>query len=594
MPSSLLRRRVLLLGVGAAMLLGAGHASANYTAALNGTTLEVTGDDRSDQLALRLDATGTMLVVDVKNDGTADFTFDRSLFDAISVSAGGGDDMVLIDETSGAFTEKSITVDGGPGRDTLIGGSGDDTLIGGDDDDFVDGRRGNDTVLLGVGDDVAVWDPGNGSDTIEGQDGDDRLEFHGANVNEHLDLSANGNRVRLTRDVASIVMDLNGVEEVDLSVRGGTDVVTVNDLTGTDLVRANVDLEGTPGSGVGDGQADTIVLPGTPGADVVTVSGTDGAVEADGLFTTVRAVHGDATLDTIEFLALAADEVHVNGTNKPDTITIVPSAIVGAMRALVDSFPTGVDVSGGGTLMVFGLGGPDTITGSNGLAALPTALVIDGGPGDDVITGGDGADVLMGGPGSDTVISGRGNDLVLLGTGSDTAVWRPGDGNDTIEGQEGVNDTLDFQGANVNERIEISPNGNRVRLTRDIANIVMDLNGVEQIGISVRGGTDLVVVDDLAGTDVKGVTVDLEGTPGSGTGDGQVDSVVVNGTPAKERMRLRVDRHGVVSLRRKGGAVRIEQPEPTDSLVVNGLGGGDKIHAAPTVSSAMTLTINPN
>jgi hypothetical protein len=93
---------------------------------------------------------------------------------------------------------------------------------------------------------------------------------------------------------------------------------------------------------------------------------------------------------------------------------------------------------------------------------------------------------------------------------------------------------------------------------------------------------------------VKGVTVDLEGTPGSGTGDGQVDSVVVNGTPAKERMRLRVDRHGVVSLRRKGGAVRIEQPEPTDSLVVNGLGGGDKIHAAPTVSSAMTLTINPN
>ena len=110
--------------------------------------------------------------------------------------------------------------------------------------------------------------------------------------------------------------------------------------------------------------------------------------------------------------------------------------------------------------------------------------------------------------------------MLLLGTGSDTAIWRPGDGSDTIEGQEGGNDTLDFQGANVNERIEISPNGNRVRLTRDVANIVMDLNGVEQIGISARGGTDLVVVDDLAGTDVKGVTVDLEGVIGGGTGDG--------------------------------------------------------------------------
>ena len=67
----------LLVVFGAAILLRANPASANYTAALNGTTLEVTGDSRSDDLALRLDATGTMLVVDVKNDGTADFTFDR-------------------------------------------------------------------------------------------------------------------------------------------------------------------------------------------------------------------------------------------------------------------------------------------------------------------------------------------------------------------------------------------------------------------------------------------------------------------------------------------------------------------------------------
>jgi len=84
--SSSRRTLLLLLGVGAAILLGADHASADYMAVLNGTTLEVTGDNRSDQLALRLDASGTMLEVDVKNDGTSDFTFDRSVFSAISVS----------------------------------------------------------------------------------------------------------------------------------------------------------------------------------------------------------------------------------------------------------------------------------------------------------------------------------------------------------------------------------------------------------------------------------------------------------------------------------------------------------------------------
>src|SRR5262249_5004193 len=164
-------------------------------------------------------------------------------------------------------------------------------------DDVVDAKRGNDVILLGAGDDVAIWDPGDGSDTIEGQEGDDRLEFHASNASERVDLSANGARVRLTRDVAAITMDLDGVEEGDLSTVGGTDVVTVNDLAGTDLARVNVDLAGTAGGGAGDGQTDTIVLPGTAGGDTVSVSATNGVLEVDGLAATVRVEHGDPGLD---------------------------------------------------------------------------------------------------------------------------------------------------------------------------------------------------------------------------------------------------------------------------------------------------------
>src|SRR5262249_6837834 len=145
--------------------------------------------------------------------------------------------------------------------------------------------------------------------------------------------------------------------------------------------------------------------------------------------------------------------------------------------------------------------------------------------------GGDGADVLIGGPGNDTVIGGRGGDVILLGAGDDVAIWDPGDGSDTIEGQDGKNDGLALPASNVGDRIDIALNERRVRLSRDIGAITMDLNGVEQVDVSALGGMDHVTVNDLGGTDVKGVTVDLAGVLGTGDGDGQFDSVVVNGTP---------------------------------------------------------------
>ena len=88
-------------------------------------------------------------------------------------------------------------------------------------------------LLGGAGDDTFVWNPGDGSDIVEGQDGTDTLVFNGANINEKIDISANGSRVRFTRDVANITMDLNSVEHVNFTALGGADTITVGDLTGT-------------------------------------------------------------------------------------------------------------------------------------------------------------------------------------------------------------------------------------------------------------------------------------------------------------------------------------------------------------------------
>ena len=61
------------------------------------------------------------------------------------------------------------------------------------------------------------------------------MVFNGSNVNENIDVSANGQRVRFTRNVGNITMDLNDVEAIDVKALGGADNLAVNDLSGTDV-----------------------------------------------------------------------------------------------------------------------------------------------------------------------------------------------------------------------------------------------------------------------------------------------------------------------------------------------------------------------
>ena len=143
---------------------------------------------------------------------------------------------------------------------------------------------------------------------------------------------------------------------------------------------------------------------------------------------------------------------------------------------------------------------------------------------------------------------GRGNDVAFLGDGADTFVWNPGDGSDTVEGENG-SDTLLFNGANINEKVTLSANGTRLRFFRDVANITMDVDGVEKVAFNALGGVDTVTVDDLSGTAVTGVAIDLANPPASGTGDGAADDVIVNGTAGDDNINVTND----------DGAVKVER-----------------------------------
>src|SRR5690606_30939944 len=123
------------------------------------------------------------------------------------------------------------------------------------------------------------------------------------------------------------------------------------DLTGTDVTEVAVDLEGTAGSGAGDGLTDRVTVNGTTGDDVVVAHGSDAMATVDGLSAQVGIDHTEAT-DVLEIRTGAGDDV-VDATS---------------------------------------------------IAAGTIGVVLDGGDGNDVLLAHDGGATLLGGAGDDVLI----------------------------------------------------------------------------------------------------------------------------------------------------------------------------------------------
>ena len=183
-----------------------------------------------------------------------------------------------------------------------------------------------------------------------------------------IDISASNGRAIFTRDIAGITMTLDNTETIDFTARGGVDTITVNDLATTDVKHVAINLESTPGSGVGDGSSDTIVINATEGDDVINITENNGVITVSGL----------------------AEDVTITGFEAGDHIVIN------------------------------GLGGDDVINGS----VLPAgvSLTADGGAGDDILLGGAGNDTLSGGPGDDVLLGGGGQDVLDGGPGDNVVI----------------------------------------------------------------------------------------------------------------------------------------------------------------------------
>ena len=305
-------------------------SNASPSAAVANDTLTINGTDRADNIAIAL-ANGdpNTLTVDLDNNGTVDQHFDRNTFSAIAVFLHGGDDRFAVVGTS---PDELLTVDGaagddnittgsgndvilaGSGRDTVNSGAGDDIVDAGSGDDFVVGGLGHDTAFLGSGRDTFVWNPGEGSDFVVGDSGYDTLLFNGAPGAEQMSLSANGPRSVFLRQPGNVRMDMDGVEQLNLTPLGGADTIAVNDMTGTGFDRANIDLSV---AGAGDKAIDNVTVNGTADADHVRVDAHHGRVDVEGLQTETR-ITGSEPTDHLQVNTLDGnDRVHVDNDVSP-------------------------------------------------------------------------------------------------------------------------------------------------------------------------------------------------------------------------------------------------------------------------------------
>ena len=277
---------------------------ANFTAGL----LSVTGDNGADDITVKRDLAGNILV----NDGAVSVQGDPppTLVNTteIDVFGGSGNDTISLDNVAPPAGQALPTAHlfGGNGNDMLTGGAGNDILDGGNGDDTVVGGKGNDMASLGAGNDTFIWNNGDGSDKVEGQAGFDTLVFNGnglASSIETITISAHDGRATLFRTQGNVTMDLNSVERIELNALGGADNITVNDkdLAGTDVKEVAIDLGA-------DEQADTVNI--ATNGQAITVTDNNGMLTVSGLASTLTISNFD-TKDN--------DQLFINGKIVPVT-----------------------------------------------------------------------------------------------------------------------------------------------------------------------------------------------------------------------------------------------------------------------------------
>ena len=341
------------------------------------------------------------------------------------------------------------------------------------------GGQGADSLTAGANADTFLWAPGDSNDALDGGPGADALSFTAANIAEMIGVSAIVGGFQVTRDVAAVSLQAFNVESLSISALGGDDIVSTVPLS--------------VASQSFDGGVQTV-------GDTLNY-------DAHGVCTTAGAA---------SFQTLGAQPVTLTGF---ETVNLLNQCTV---------FPAALDISAGALSYVAGSGAANNISVS--LAAGTYTIGDSGVPAITLGTGAVGAGcanlnaVTVACPRSAiaswslqlvdqsdtanlgqvldpiTFRGGQGDDMLNGGPSADTFLWAPGDANDRIDGGLGA-DALSFTTANIAEILTVSAlPGGSFRITRNVANVILDAFNVESLTLQALGGDDSVSTIPLAAT----------------------------------------------------------------------------------------------
>jgi hypothetical protein len=197
-----------------------------------------------------------------------------------------GDDQI---DASGMTKDKTQPfLLGGPGKDVIVGSPGQDVITGG---------TGVDVALLAGGLDTYTWAAGDGNDIVEGGAGTDFLRVDGTAAAESYSVDPVGGRARVA--VNSEVIDLGGLERLDILPAAGADQMHVGDMSGTAVDHVDFPLTLARGTTTRDGGADSVRVDGTNGNDAISVISGGPTVRTTGLAATTTVSFGDKTQDRL-------------------------------------------------------------------------------------------------------------------------------------------------------------------------------------------------------------------------------------------------------------------------------------------------------
>jgi Ca2+-binding RTX toxin-like protein len=124
-----------------------------------------------------------------------------------------------------------------------------------------------------------------------------------------------------------------------------------------------------------------------------------------------------------------------------------------------------------------------------------------------------------------------------------------------------------------------------------VASVTMNLDQMESIEFNAAGGTDNIVFNDMSGTDLVEVTVDLAGTIGSDTPDNVADTITITGTQGDDVIQL-VAVDGDLMVFGLATWFVIENFDANDTVRINGLDGDDVIEASGVTVTNLNLHLD--